>query len=97
MRRFRKVGDVVRVDWLDAQGGSISGWESLEEIKRKKKPAIAVSFGVVVAHSDNAIIICPHWHGDEHKVSIHDAPNGDGTIVIPGLWIKNVKLLDVMK
>ncbi|MBM3597360.1 MAG: hypothetical protein FJX35_04050 [Alphaproteobacteria bacterium] len=69
---------LVLVEWLDAAGGSRSGWKPIADMGRDL-PARCRSVGWVVHEDERLIVLVPHLARDG---------DGDGEIVIPRDWMQ---------
>lgn len=82
---------IVRVDWIDAYGGVLHGWRSHSEMVAREAVK-AVSFGVLLRETRDALVVCPHFVGESDKLDVGTA-NGDGDIAIPRSWVRKVTIL----
>jgi len=85
---------VVRVDWLDAFGGVIKGWDDID-VLTKGKPIKAVTFGVLLSKTKEKVVVCPHLAGDAKEIDL-DTAAGDGAISIPAKWIVKITNLGIL-
>jgi len=88
---------IVRVDWLDAHGGTRRGWRPRGDLV-KLAPAHAVAIGVLLRDDASFVVVCPHLVGDERGLDPADPERleGDGEIAIPRGWIVAVTNLGVL-
>lgn len=77
---------IVRVDWIDANGGVLHGWRDIDAV-RARQPANAVAFGILLRKDKKAIMILPHVVGPLGDLQ------GDGEIVIPCDWVTKITTL----
>jgi len=82
---------IVRVDWLDAHGGIRRGWRPREELS-KRKPAHAVSIGVMLESTPKHVVLCPHFVSESYGLDT-DSMEGDGEISIPRDWVSKITVL----
>lgn len=75
---------IVRVEWLDATGGTRIGWRPLKALLEPPEEAVSVGF---LLREDDVIILVPHISG----------PEGDGEIAIPTAWVKSIVDLEPVK
>jgi hypothetical protein len=80
-----KLGDVIRVDWVDAH--TVHGWMDQHEMNRSISDpcATVVSAGLFVAETETAIIITR---------GISEYGSYEGSLEIPKSTIKDIKFLE---
>ena len=94
MQRIKKY-KVVRVDWLDAHGGVRGGWRDVSTVA-KRKPAVSVSFGVLLRQDNEYVVICPHFAGDDNGIDMEKDVSADGEMAIPMKWVKKITKLGLL-
>lgn len=70
---------IVHVKWLDANGGTKSGWRSLQSMGGD--PTETHSTGLLLKDDLGSLIVVPHWTKDG---------DGDGEITIPKACVQSV-------
>lgn len=92
---MRKKLKIVRVDWLDAQGGVRTGWREVTALE-KEKPVKAISIGVLLKKDKNRIVVCPHLVGDHNEINFDEEVHGDGVLSIPNGWVTKITVLGIV-
>jgi hypothetical protein len=77
---------IVEVHWLDAHGGSRSGWRPLKDVA-STEPVLAKTVGYLVTLSRKMVVVCPH------VIESDGGTDGDGEIAIPRSWVKKIRSL----
>ena len=83
---------IVLVEWIDANGGVVTGWRDLSDLTRREG-ALAVSMGRVIKETAKELVILPHWI-PEGKTLDSEVHQGDGEIAIQKNWIKKIHKLN---
>lgn len=82
-----KVGDEVRITWLDSvrQGPD---WEDTIDVIPRVEPTLVRSYGVIIEAKKEYVLVAPHYgDGPVEFTQCH------GAIAIPTCSIKKVKVL----